>query len=92
MHNKTGSFQVFFLCGFGKSLQQFSNVIVVEVDVGLFGVMDCLVPLDEEQLIVLVDVSKVADPHSLELLLDLAHVAIAVFVFAVSVQGTEDVD
>lgn len=91
MHDQTSTFQLLLLGELGKSQQQVSDVLIIEIYVHFFALMDCLIPLDEEHLIVLVYISEVTYSHSLELLLDLAHIAITVLIRAVWVQGPEDV-
>lgn len=80
MHDQTSTLELLLLGDLGKPQQQVPDVLVIEIDIDLFALMDCLIPLDEEYLIVLVDISEVAYPHSLELLLHLANIAIAVLI------------
>ena len=80
MHDQTGTFELLLLGNLGEPLQQLSDVLFIEIDIDFFELMDCLIPLDKECLIVLVDIREVANAHSLELLLHLADISIAVFV------------
>lgn len=80
VHDQTGTLELLLLGDLGKPLQEFSDVLLVEINIGFFELMDCLIPLDEKYLVVFVDIREVAYAHSLELLLDLADIAVAVLV------------
>lgn len=57
----------------------------------LLSLADSLIPLHEEQLIIVVYVGEVADAHLFQLLLDLSHLYLAVLVLALFTHLPEDV-
>jgi hypothetical protein len=95
MHEQVDTLDAFLLGLLGKASQQLSQDRIADVDIVFLGLPYRMVPAEEELLVVLIDISEVADTHALQLLLDLPHLRLAVLVLTLRthhpkhVQGVE---
>ena len=91
MHQQIDSFYAVLFGTFGESFQQVTQDWLAEVHVLKFCLSNCIVPLEEELFVIVVDVGEVADAHPLQFFLYLTHLCLAVFIFALWSHFPEDI-